>query len=150
MLLIFNKRKRKYVLGVGPMSKGEIPIGYIIALILGVAVVAILGYWFFVVQNKGGGEITFDQCRNKAYTYCTIWRGTGYAQDNGAPDLGLLYGGAKWFSIPTTGTTGVDAYAPECVTFQVLQTHTIGAINPTTGDAPAGSLVAECEELLSV
>jgi hypothetical protein len=43
------------------MARGEVPISYIIALILGVAVVAIIGYWFFVVQGQGGGEMTLDR-----------------------------------------------------------------------------------------
>ena len=100
------------------MSKGEVPISYIIALILGIAVVAVLGYWFFVVQGQGGGEINLDQCRTKAFTYCSMYRDNGYTQtEDKVPSLGFI-GGSKWFS--KSAKDGTAGYAPACVTFGVL------------------------------
>ena len=74
------------------MSKGAVPIPYIIALLLGIAVVAILGYWFFVLSGLWGGEATLQTCRANAHTYCAGWQALGYTEDDdGNPSVG-------WFS----------------------------------------------------
>jgi len=127
------------------MARGEVPISYIIALILGVAVVAIIGYWFFVIQGQGGSEMTLDQCRSKAYTYCNIWRDRGYVVDQStlAPELGIVNGGTKWFSVADTAA-GVAAYAPACSTYNIMTTHTIGSKASSTG------LIGDCESILAV
>ena len=84
-------------------TKGAVPIPYIIALLLGIAVVAIIGYWFFVLSGQTGGELTFADCKTRATTYCAEWSQAGYAVDSetGEPDIPL-----GWFS---------DAY-PRCTT----------------------------------
>ena len=119
------------------LKKGEVPVAYIIALILGIAVVAILGYWFFVVQNQGGVAMNLEQCRSSASRYCTMWRDNGYALggDN-APELGIVNGGQKWFSVADTNI-GVAAYVTACSSFPVLTTH-------ITSD-----LRMQCESLLT-
>ncbi|MCX6820874.1 MAG: hypothetical protein NT016_02910 [Candidatus Aenigmarchaeota archaeon] len=130
------------------MSKAEVPISYIIALILGVAVVAIIGYWFFVVQSQGGGEMTMDRCRSAAYTYCNIWRDTGYAVDQAtlAPNLGLINGGTKWFSLADTAAD-VAAYSPSCSTYNMLDSSPIGhTIGSKTGNV---GMIGACEQILS-
>lgn len=96
------------------MAKGEIPIGYIIALVLGIAVVAILGYWFFIMQGQGGSQMTTSQCQTMAYQYCRTWQTNLYADSNPpqntAPDVGGFIG-IKWFAnSPTSG----GSYAPTC------------------------------------
>jgi hypothetical protein len=53
------------------MKKGAVPVPYIIALLLGIAVIAILGYWFFVLSGQWGGEVNLETCRGKAHTYST-------------------------------------------------------------------------------
>jgi hypothetical protein len=128
------------------MAKGEVPISYIIALILGIAVVAVIGYWFFVVQSQGGGEMTITQCRDKAYVYCNMWRDNGYGVDDTtlAPYLGMINGGAKWFSKADTAA-GVPAYAPACITYNTIpsdSTHTIGSKASGTG------MIGDCESIL--
>jgi hypothetical protein len=56
------------------MKKGAVPIPYIIALLLGIAVVAILGYWFFVLGGEWGGEMNLQKCTVRAHTYCSSWQ----------------------------------------------------------------------------
>ena len=74
------------------MSKGAVPVPYIIALLLGIAVVAIIGYWFFVLSGQTGGEATLSTCNTRAYTYCAGWQVLGYTgDDNSGPSVG-------WFS----------------------------------------------------
>ncbi len=84
-------------------NKGAVPIPYIIALLLGIAVVAILGYWFFVLGGQWGGEVTSETCRTRALTYCTGWQlvGYGYDDDTEEPDV-------RWFS---------EVY-PECESYE--------------------------------
>jgi len=101
------------------MAKGEIPIGYIIALVLGVAVVAILGYWFLLVQGAGGTQMSDIECKNKAFMYCTMWSANGYDINTGTqtPSLSVINGGDMWFA-----KTGVsNNYAPGCMSFTLLQ-----------------------------
>jgi len=74
-------------------TKGAVPIPYILALLLGIAVVAIIGYWFFVLGGQTGGELTLADCKTRATTYCAMWSQTGYAVDNNEPDFSL-----GWFS----------------------------------------------------
>lgn len=71
-------------------DKGAVPIPYIIALLLGVAVVAILGYWFFVLGGQLGGDITLQKCRSNAQIYCNSWKLLGYRYDseNYVPSVG--------------------------------------------------------------
>ena len=64
--------------------KGALPVPYIVALILGIVVVALLGYWFFVIYGGGGGEATLTFCRGKELAYCTAWSSCGY--QNCAPE----------------------------------------------------------------
>jgi hypothetical protein len=98
------------------MAKGEIPIGYIIALVLGIAVVAILGYWFFVMQGSGGAQMTASQCQTMAYTYCRTWQANLYQGSNppqaNAPNVGAFIS-EKWFAHVPAGSPD-PAYAPTC------------------------------------
>ena len=77
------------------MNKGQIPVPYIIALLLGIAVVAILGYWFFVLGGKIPGQATESWCKIKENTWCSEYSATDYSTE------------------PTGGEWG--DYAPGCV-----------------------------------
>jgi hypothetical protein len=50
--------------------KGQIPIKYIIAVILGISVLALIGYWFFIVAGGFVGQLTEAQCRIRLTEYC--------------------------------------------------------------------------------
>lgn len=58
------------------MKKG-IAIPYIIALILGIAVVGLIGYWFFILGGRIPGEATMSSCQTKVTTWCSEWARTG-------------------------------------------------------------------------
>lgn len=71
-----------------------IAIPYIIAIILGIAVVVAIGAIFF----GSSGDLQSNACNSKLSAFCTVWRGTGYgAQPSG----------------------GWDKYASECIKLQV-------------------------------
>lgn len=52
------------------MRKGALPIPYIIALIIGVIVVAVLAYWFISSSGKGTGIGTEAECRGRVLEWC--------------------------------------------------------------------------------
>ena len=65
------------------MNKGEnvskgVAIPYIISLILGIVVVALLGYWFFVLGPGISQNASLINCQSKLTNYCNTWRQTGY------------------------------------------------------------------------
>ena len=60
------------------LKKGTIPVPYIIALILGIVVVGILGYGFFVLGWKIPGLSAELQCNARKDSYCTEWARSGY------------------------------------------------------------------------
>lgn len=51
------------------LKKGSVPVPYIIALILGVAVVGVFVYWIYV----SGGSIGSAQCTAIRVRYCEAW-----------------------------------------------------------------------------
>ncbi len=59
------------------MRKG-VAIPYIIAVLLGIAVIGIIGYWFFFLGGSLGGEVSAQDCNRKLVTYCSIWLAQGY------------------------------------------------------------------------
>ena len=107
-------------------KKGAVPVPYIIALLLGIAVVAILGYWFFVLGGARAEEMNLQKCTTRAHTYCSRWRTAGWALDNaGDPTIG-------WFE---------DEY-PRCEAF-ASQLGFSGRTNTATDQTA-------CEEALGI
>lgn len=60
------------------MSKGALPVPHIIAILLGIIVVALLGYWFYTTGGSFSGIASEAACRGKLLQYCTFWSGCGY------------------------------------------------------------------------
>ncbi len=60
-----------------------VAVPYVIALILGIIVVAVIGYWFFVVAGGGGGQLSQTQCQANYINYCTQWSAVGYQPQEG-------------------------------------------------------------------
>ena len=61
------------------LSKKGIAIPYIIALILGVIVVAVIGYWILGLSGLGGGAgITVD-CDAQLIIACQEWAQSGFS-----------------------------------------------------------------------
>ena len=82
-------------------KKGEIPISYIVALLLGIAVVAILLYWFFVLGGTVGGQVSAAQCRTMASTWCSGWQLRGYDFTCNPATCQNAVPGVGWFDYPT-------------------------------------------------
>lgn len=92
------------------MKKGSVPVPYIIALLLGIAVIAILAYWFFFSGGKFGGAVSEAACRAKLLKYCTEWKAAGYITP--CPTCTI-----KQFSTTCPASPSTDYYAPECCSY---------------------------------
>ena len=59
------------------MAKGAIPTPYIIAIIFGVIVLVLVGYWFWT-SYMGGSKATHEaKCKTKLLTICSKLVATG-------------------------------------------------------------------------
>ncbi len=63
---------------VNHLDKKGIAIPYIIALILGIIVVGVIGYWFFATTGTGGGSAAVANCNAKKLQWCNEWTKTGF------------------------------------------------------------------------
>ncbi|MEM7827568.1 MAG: hypothetical protein QXD72_02555 [Candidatus Aenigmatarchaeota archaeon] len=54
--------------------KGAIPIPYVIALIFGVMLLALLGYWISYQSSKTIGTGQTTQCDTRQHLYCSQWK----------------------------------------------------------------------------
>ena len=133
------------------MSKG-IAVPYIIALILGIVVVALIGYWFFAIGSVIPGQQTISNCNIKMQQFCTEWSRTNFAGNEPA-------GG--WDSYP--GAEGCRSLGVPPIQYQLLignycrsllgLTTTVTTPAPATGggtgggqQAGTGSYKATCTE----
>jgi hypothetical protein len=98
--------------------KGEMPIPYIIALILGVIVLGLLAYWLYT------GGVGFDKtvqestCRTKVGFYCSSWKTNSYQSDK-LPNNQKFSAACR-----ITSDNKDDYYAPDCCSFTWAQTVT--------------------------
>ena len=56
------------------MAKGELPVPYIVAIIIALVVIAILGYMFFTHTGLFEGSSADTACQTKLVQYCLAWR----------------------------------------------------------------------------
>ncbi len=78
--------------------KGAIPIPYIIAIIFGIVVIAIIGYWFFTTAGDIGSASQQADCETALFEFCISWIREGEAnkpfdhkvvEDCGPLDIGV-------------------------------------------------------------
>ncbi len=65
------------------MSKG-VAVSYIIAIVLGIVILALLGFWFNKEGTLFGSIADQETCKAKLIAYCTSWSTSGY-DDNKKP-----------------------------------------------------------------
>lgn len=53
-------------------------IGYIIAIVLGIVVIGLIGYWIFKSTGQIGGSATVHDCKQRQLVLCTQWVQTGF------------------------------------------------------------------------
>ena len=72
------------------MKKG-VAVPYIIALVLGIVVVGLIGYWFFVLGGRLPGQATEVWCNSKESQWCTSHSASTTWDDfaPGCSDIGI-------------------------------------------------------------
>ncbi len=60
------------------MRKAALPIPYIIALIFGIVILAVLGYWLYSQSGKTIGKGASTECDALRSTFCQQWSITSY------------------------------------------------------------------------
>jgi hypothetical protein len=93
------------------MKKGAIPIPYIIALIFGVIVISLIGYWLTTQGSKTITTGNAAECNSKQYTFCIQWKNTAFRDDARPPALGFDVTCAQ----PTKSTCEELGLGPTCV-----------------------------------
>ena len=58
-----------------------IAVPYIIAVLLGVAVIGLIGYWLFVSGGQFGNTAASETCRTDFLQACQKWASDGYSSD---------------------------------------------------------------------
>ncbi len=56
-----------------------VAVPYIIAILLGVGVIGLIGYWFFVSGGQFGTGVANQQCRTDFQQSCQTWVAGGYS-----------------------------------------------------------------------
>lgn len=79
------------------MKKG-IAVPYIIAILLGVGVIGLVGYWLFVSGGQFGGASAKEACNRNLALWCSQWANNGYT--------------AVW--ITTADANSFNVKYPEC------------------------------------
>lgn len=93
-------------------EKGAVPIPYIIALVLGVVVIALVSYWLFMSGGEFGKAVERSSCQGKKMTYCSAWKLDGKKPGPGTTELEFC-----------STAENTDSYAPECCTYYTILTE---------------------------
>lgn len=67
-----------------------VAVPYIIAILLGVGVIGLVGYWLFVSGGQFGAGATEQNCRNALLNMCNLWAADGYSADKLPTISGVL------------------------------------------------------------
>lgn len=99
--------------------KGEMPIPYIIALILGVIVLGLLAYWLYTGGLGFDSTVRESTCRTKVGFYCNSWKTNSYDTEKkpSNQDFSNICGDIN-------AVNRDDYYAPECCSFSWAQAVT--------------------------
>jgi hypothetical protein len=65
----------------GKKMKGELPVPYIVAIVIAIIVIALLVVFFLLYYNQSTNVSSETICRTKEVSYCTQWAMTGYDTD---------------------------------------------------------------------
>ena len=61
------------------MSQKGVAVPYIIAIVLGIVVIGLIGYWLFISGGNFGTTSANTQCKEKLLIYCTKLFSSGSA-----------------------------------------------------------------------
>ena len=64
------------------MSKGDLPVAHIVAIILGIIVITLLSYLVYTNFIKVTATTSEEICKAKLQQFCTLWSFCNYVKDN--------------------------------------------------------------------
>ncbi|MBI2005163.1 MAG: hypothetical protein HYS80_00160 [Candidatus Aenigmarchaeota archaeon] len=85
-----------------------VAVPYIIAILLGVGVIGLVGYWLFVSGGQFGGGAASQQCRTDFLQTCQSWAAGGYLADNPADNGVFKHADDNVCMKQVTGKTDMD------------------------------------------
>ena len=95
------------------MGKGDVPVPYIVALVLAIVVIGLVVYWLYFSGGDFYRTISEYSCRSKMSAYCSQWKLSGEAPRP-------YFGGSPSDACPVSQARmdSGDIYAPECCGFE--------------------------------
>ncbi len=63
------------------LMKAAMPVPYIIALVFGVIIIAVLGYWLYTQSSKSGSKGAIGECDAKKLLFCQAYKSLGYTTE---------------------------------------------------------------------
>ena len=94
--------------------RGAIPIPYIIAIIFGVVVLALVTYWLFFTESEFGNIVKEKICEGKMNRYCSDWRFSGVKPTHADSAITSYEFSASCTTIAQADPTTTAFYAPDC------------------------------------
>jgi len=114
------------------MGKGDVPVPYIVALVLAIVVIGLVVFWLYFSGGDFYKTISEYSCRSKMAAYCNQWKLGGDAPNP-------YFGGSPMDDCPVSQSRAEsgDIYAPECCDFSwaigdMRESCGIGAATGTT------------------
>lgn len=110
---------------ISRIRKGELPVPYIVALVIAAVVIIFLMYWFWTQGNTGINQATEVFCQGKLRTYCAQWATCGY--QNSCQPKDKTGNGALFYTLD-----------PDCKTFAGQPSGLPATVGPTDCAAALG------------
>lgn len=101
------------------MSKGDLPVAHVVAIILGIIVIALLGYLIYTNFTKSTGTISEETCKAKLIQYCTLWSFCNY-EPTKKDAKGSIIGGCQ----PNNADFYDKKNNPDCDTYKAKLGYT--------------------------
>lgn len=67
------------------MKKGDIPVPYIVAIIIAIIVIVAIVYWFVYLRGQGDVTVREQLCKGDELYYCTQWATCGLTDSTCRP-----------------------------------------------------------------
>jgi hypothetical protein len=87
--------------------KKAVAIPYIVAILFGVVVIGLIGYWIFKTVSQGTGSGDLADCQTKELNYCSSWSNSGFDESRRPSSV---FGG--WDSKKCNSVLGISGDDP--------------------------------------
>ena len=90
------------------MSQKGVAVPYIIAIVLGIVVIGLIGYWLFILGGGLGTKTIQTECNGKLLSWCTkrlTDASLAWTDDSCNTILGITGAASAQLKCPTVGVT---------------------------------------------